>query len=86
MNAIEILNLLGKPNAYYPKLAKSLSVGNVAVLFSQLFYWQDKAVSSLGLYKMRDELEAETGLTHNEQRTAIKKLCEKGVLIVQKKD
>lgn len=47
MKAIEILNLLGKPNAYYPKLAKSLGGVNVAVLFSQLFYWQDKAVSPL---------------------------------------
>lgn len=85
MNAVETLKLIGRPNAYYPKLAKPLGGVSSAVLFSQLFYWQDKATSDLGVYKTRDELEDETGLTHNEQRTAIKKLCEKGVLIVTEK-
>lgn len=85
MNAVETLKLIGRPNAYYPKLAKPLGGVNPAVLFSQLFYWQDKATSDLGVYKTRDELEEETGLSHNEQRTAIKKLKEKGVLIVTEK-
>ncbi|OCG39412.1 hypothetical protein A9G28_09400 [Gilliamella sp. Fer1-1] len=85
MNAVETLKLIGRPNAYYPRLAKPLGGVGPAVLFSQLFYWQDKATSNLGVYKTRDELEDETGLTHNEQRTAIKKLCEKGVLIVTEK-
>ncbi|NUF48633.1 hypothetical protein [Gilliamella sp. ESL0250] len=85
MNAVEKLKLIGRPNAYYPKLAKPLGGVSSAVLFSQLFYWQDKSTSDLGVYKTRDELEDETGLTHNEQRTAIKKLCEKGVLIVTEK-
>ena len=76
---------MGKPIAYYPKLAKPLGGVSSAILFSQLFYWQDKATSDLGVYKTRDELEAETGLSHNEQRTAVKKLCEKGVLIVTEK-
>jgi hypothetical protein len=85
MNAVETLKLIGRPNAYYPKLAKPLGGVGPAVLFSQLFYWQDKAASDLGVYKTRDELEEETGLSHNEQRTAIKKLKEKGVLIVTEK-
>ncbi|MCX8665956.1 MULTISPECIES: hypothetical protein [unclassified Gilliamella] len=85
MNAVETLKLIGRPNAYYPKLAKPLGGVNPAVLFSQLFYWQDKATSDLGVYKTRDELEEETGLSHNAQRTAIKKLKEKGVLIVTEK-
>jgi len=76
---------MGKPIAYYPKLAKPLGGVSSAILFSQLFYWQDKATSELGVYKTRDELEDETGLSHNEQRTAIKKLCERGVLIVTEK-
>ncbi|WP_392559763.1 hypothetical protein [Orbus mooreae] len=85
MNAVETLKLIGRPNAYYPNLAKPLGGVNSAVLFSQLFYWQDKSTSDLGVYKTRDELEDETGLTHNEQRTAIKKLVDKGVLIVTEK-
>ena len=79
------MRVMGKPIAYYPKLAKPLGGVSSAILFSQLFYWQDKATSNLGVYKTRDELEDETGLSHNEQRTAVKKLCEKGVLIVTEK-
>ena len=85
MNATDYMRAMGKPIAYYPKLAKPLGGVNSAILFSQLFYWQDKATSDLGVYKTRDELEDETGLSHNEQRTAIKKLCERGVLIVTEK-
>ena len=85
MNATDYMRAMGKPIAYYPKLAKPLGGVSAAILFSQLFYWQDKATSNLGVYKTRDELEDETGLSHNEQRTAAKKLCEKGVLIVTEK-
>ena len=79
------MRAMGKPIAYYPKLAKPLGGVSAAILFSQLFYWQDKATSNLGVYKTRNELEDETGLSHNEQRTAVKKLCEKGVLIITEK-
>jgi len=85
LNATDYMRSMGKPIAYYPKLAKPLGGVSSAILFSQLFYWQDKATSDLGVYKTRDELEDETGLSHNEQRTAIKKLCERGVLIVTEK-
>ena len=85
MNVVETLKLIGRPIAYYPKLANPLGGVNPAVLFSQLFYWQDKTSSDLGVYKTRDEIEDETGLSHNEQRTAIKKLQERGVLIVTEK-
>ena len=85
MKATDYLLTIGNPIAYYPKLAKPLGGVSTAILFSQLFYWQDKTTSDLGVYKTRDELEDETGLTHNEQRTAIKKLCERGVLIVTEK-
>ncbi|WP_187153328.1 hypothetical protein [Candidatus Arsenophonus triatominarum] len=64
--------MIGNPHAYYPNLAKPLGGLTAAILFSQIFYWQDKANSELGVYKTRDDLEEETGLTHDEQRTAIK--------------
>ena len=85
MNATDYMRAMGKPIAYYPKLAKPLGGVSAAILFSQLFYWQDKATSNLGVYKTRNELEDETGLSHNEQRTAVKKLCEKDVLIITEK-
>lgn len=52
--------------------------------YSHNCFTQDKAASDLGVYKTRDELE-ETGLSYNEQRTAIKKLQDKDVLIVTEK-
>ncbi|WP_187153333.1 hypothetical protein [Candidatus Arsenophonus triatominarum] len=77
--------MIGNPHAYYPNLAKPLGGLTAAILFSQIFYWQDKANSELGVYKTRDDLEEETGLTHDEQRTAIKKLVAIGVLLVTEK-
>ncbi|HGJ5882607.1 hypothetical protein [Arsenophonus sp.] len=85
MKRAETLRLIGKPHAYYPNLAKPLGGLTSAIIFSQIFYWQDKATSELGIYKTRDEFEEETGLTHNEQRTAIKKLVAIGVLLVTEK-
>lgn len=85
MKKADLLLFIGGPNAYYVKLAKPLGGVSAAILFSQLFYWQDKASSHLGVYKTRAELEIETGLTHNEQRTAIKKLIEKEIITVTEK-
>lgn len=85
MKHAETLRLIGKPHAYYPNLAKPLGGLTSAIIFSQIFYWQDKATSELGIYKTRDEFEEETGLTHNEQRTAIKKLVAIGVLRITEK-
>lgn len=85
MKSAATLRLIGNPHAYYPNLAKPLGGLTSAILFSQIFYWQDKANSELCVYKTRDEIEEETGLTHYEQRTAIKKLTEAGVLVVTEK-
>lgn len=85
MKSAATLQLIGNPHAYYPNLAKPLGGLTSAILFSQIFYWQDKTNSGLGVYKTRNEIEEETGLTHHEQRTAIKKLTEIGVLVVTEK-
>ncbi|HGJ5854641.1 hypothetical protein [Arsenophonus nasoniae] len=85
MKSAATLRLIGNPHAYYPNLAKPLGGLTSVILFSQIFYWQDKANSELGVYKTRADLEEETGLTHDEQRTAIKKLVSIGVLIVTEK-
>ncbi|NIF51425.1 hypothetical protein [Burkholderia sp. Ax-1724] len=85
MKAADLLREIGRPIAYYPMLAKRLGGVNAAVLFCQIFYWQDKAESPLGVHKTRDELESETGLTHEEQATARRKLKKCGVLIETQK-
>lgn len=81
MRAADVLRELGRPIAYFPYLARYLGGINASVLFCQIFYWQDKATSELGVHKTVEELEAETGLTYEEQRAARAKLRAAGVLI-----
>ncbi|WP_175725461.1 hypothetical protein [Burkholderia ambifaria] len=81
MAATDYLIDLGHPVAYYPGLVKHLGSVNAVLFFSQIFYWQDKAASDLGVYKTVEEIETETGMTYREQATARKQLVERGVLV-----
>lgn len=81
MAATDYLLDLGHPVAYYPGLVKHLGSVNAVLFFSQIFYWQDKAASELGVYKTVEEIEGETGMTYREQVTARKQLVERGVLV-----
>ncbi|VWB67757.1 hypothetical protein [Burkholderia lata] len=81
MAATDYLLDLGHPVAYYPGLVKHLGSVNAVLFFSQIFYWQDKAASELGVYKTVEEIEAETGMTYREQATARKQLVDRGVLV-----
>ena len=53
---------------------------NASILFSHFFYWHDKTRHELGIYRTAEEIEIETGLSVQEQRTARNKLKERGVL------
>lgn len=81
MRASDLLFSIGRPIAYYPSLTKPLGSVNACLFFCQIFYWQDKATSDLGVYKTAEEIEIETGMTYKEQATARKMLVEKGILI-----
>ncbi|MBE2898105.1 hypothetical protein HPC37_04515 [Pasteurellaceae bacterium 20609_3] len=81
MKATDWLKTSGNVIAYYPKLAKPLGSVNAAILFGQLFYWQDKATSELGVYKTQEDIENETGLSRREQESARKNLRDRGILI-----
>ena len=85
MRPSESLKIAGKPIAYYPKLAKPLGGVNASILFSHFFYWHDKTQHELGVYRTAEEIELETGLSVQEQRTARNKLKERGVLIETEK-
>ena len=85
MKPSELLSIIGKPIAYYPQLAKPLGGVNASLLFGHFFYWNDKGRSELGVYRTADEIEVETGLSRDEQRTARRKLRERGVLIETEK-
>lgn len=74
------LSGIGRAIAYYPKMAKFLGSVNASVLFSQLFYWQERTDNELGVFKTAEEWEEETGLTYREQATARKALRERGLL------
>lgn len=81
MKFSDALRQIGKPIAYYRDLARPLGGATCSILFSQLFYWQDKAESPLGVYKTQEELQNETGLTRTELENARKKLRNLGILI-----
>ena len=85
MKPSESLRVAGRPIAYYPKLAKPLGGVNAAILFCHFFYWHDKTQHELGIYRTAEEIEIETGLSVQEQRTARAKLRERGVLIETEK-
>ena len=85
MRPSESLKVAGRPIAYYPKLAKPLGSVNAAILFGHFFYWHDKTENPLGVYRTAEEIEEETGLSVQEQRTARSKLRERGVLIETEK-
>lgn len=80
MKPSEMLKNTGRVIAYRPNLARLFGGVIAEVFFEQIFYWQDKSDSELGIYKTQEELEIETGLSRKEQETARKLLREKGVL------
>lgn len=85
MSLSESLKTAGQAVVYFPRLAKPLGSVNASILFGHFFYWSDKGSSELGIYRTAEEIEAETGLTRDEQRTARAKLRERGVLIETEK-
>lgn len=51
------------------------------ILVAQLFYWKGKEQAEDGwIYKTKEELERETGLSRHEQNTCVEDLKKKGVL------
>ena len=85
MRPSESLRIAGKPVAYFPQLVKPLGSVNASILFGHFFYWNDKGCSELGIYRTAEEIEQETGLSVQEQRTARAKLRKCGVLIETEK-
>lgn len=52
-----------------------------AILVAQLFYWKGKEQTEGGwIYKTKEELERETGLSRHEQNTCVEDLKKKKVL------
>ena len=85
MRLSDAFKCVGRAVSYHPKLAKPLGGANAVLFFEQIFFWMDKTDNPLGVFKTAAELEEETGLTVQEQRTARAKLRERGILIETEK-
>lgn len=82
----ELLNLRGHPVAYFPKYAHVLGGVNPALLISQLHYWRLKTMDPDGwIYRTMEQLQAETGMTKEEQRGARFNLKRLGLLEEKRK-
>ena len=69
-----ILNL-GRVVAYYPNLKILTGSTTATILLCQLLYWTKKTKDPSGwIWKTALDIEEETGLTKNEQKTAISTL------------
>lgn len=76
-----LISLLGTPRTYYASFAKVTGDVCAGVLASQFFFWYDRGRDPDGwIYKTRDEIYEETGLTRRNQETARRKLIEAGFL------
>ena len=81
MKLTDFLTDTGRPVAYFPKLKKLTGSTTATILLCQFIYWRGKEKDPNGwLYKDSDEIEEETGLSYNEQKTARKKLRDAGLL------
>ena len=71
MKLTDFLSDVGRPIAYYPALRKITGSTTATILLCQFIYWRGKESDPNGwLYKTSDEIEEETGLSYNEQKTA----------------
>lgn len=70
---------LGRVIAYYPNLKQVTGSTTASILLCQFLYWTDKTKDGW-IYKTHYEIEEETGLSYNEQKTARAKLVELGIM------
>ncbi len=64
---------IGRPVAYYPSLKKLTNSTTASILLCQFLYWSDKTNDGW-FWKRAEQLEEETGLTYEEQKTARERL------------
>jgi hypothetical protein len=81
MKLTDFLEGIGRPATYYPSLRK-ITGGTTATLFlCQLIYWKGKEADPGGwIYKTAADMEDETGLSYEEQKTARRKLIEANLI------
>ena len=71
-------------NWYQPGLAIALGSTSAGILLSQLLYWHGKGKRKPWTYKTIEDMKVETGLTRNQQDTAIRILKNYEIIEVKK--
>jgi len=81
MKLTDFIQDVGRPATYYPSLRKITGSTNATLFLCQLIYWRGKEADPNGwVYKTAEDMETETGLSYDEQKTARAKLKEAGLL------
>ena len=81
MKLTDFIEDAGRPIAFYPKLRQLTGSTTATILLCQFIYWRGKESDPEGwLYKTSDDIEEETGLSYNEQKTARKHLKDAGII------
>lgn len=75
---------LGRVVAYYPGLKKVTGSTTATIMLCQFLYWSNKTKDGW-IWKTAEEIEEETGLTKNEQRTAKQVLSDLNLLEYERK-
>lgn len=81
MRLTDFLEGVGRPVAYYPMLAELTGSVAAALFLCQMLYWHDKGEDPGGwIYKTREEMTGETGLSRYEQESSRRNLKKLGFL------
>lgn len=81
MKLSDYLQGVGRPIAYYPGLRSITGSTTATIFICQFIYWTGKESSQDGwIYKTSADIEEETGLSYDEQKTARGKLVKAGLL------
>ncbi len=81
MKLTDFLDDVGRPIAYYPSLRKLTGSTTATILLCQFIYWRGKESDPEGwLYKDSEEIEKETGLSYEEQKSARARLKDRQLI------
>ena len=81
MKLSDYLQGVGRPIAYYPGLRSITGSTTATIFICQFIYWTGKESSKDGwIYKTSADIEEETGLSYDEQKTARGKLVKAGLI------
>jgi hypothetical protein len=87
MRLSDFLDDVGRPVAYYPKIAIFLKSVNAAIFLCQLVYWEGKQPDGEGgwIYKKQADITEETGLSRHETDGARRVLSDLNIIATERR-